>query len=98
MSYNEIETAEKAARQSINGTWPLDWAKRGVPQGTILTTTFIVLAALIPFFGTAGIPVMTNALLFLTLCYAWNLVGGFLGELSLAHMIFWGIGSYGIVL
>jgi branched-chain amino acid transport system permease protein len=29
--------------------------------------------------------------------YSWNIVGGVLGELNLAHVVAWGIGGYGIV-
>jgi branched-chain amino acid transport system permease protein len=30
--------------------------------------------------------------------YAWNLVGGYIGQLSMAHPAFWGIGAYSYVL
>lgn len=32
------------------------------------------------------------------LAYTWNIVGGFLGQLSLAHSAFWAIGAYSYVL
>jgi branched-chain amino acid transport system permease protein len=43
-------------------------------------------------------PTLMTGLTLLFLAYAWNLVGGILGELSFAHMAFWAIGSYGLVL
>lgn len=62
------------------------------------TTLIVVIAALVlaPLYvGQAQQPILISGLVFLVLCYAWNLVGGLLGELSLAHIIFWGLGGYG---
>jgi branched-chain amino acid transport system permease protein len=59
---------------------------------------FLVVLAVLPAITTNGVlAVVTTDLVFLQLCYAWNLVGGFLGELSLGHMIFWAAGSFGVV-
>lgn len=75
------------------------WAGKVLdPQrGWWITAAFILVMALLPAFSPSNIPLMTDGLLMLTMCYAWNLVGGFIGEFSFAHMIFWGIGSYALV-
>lgn len=66
-------------------------------QMTALAVALALLALLPTFTGAGALAVITTDLVFLQLCYAWNLVGGFLGELSLGHMIFWAIGSFGTI-
>ncbi len=62
------------------------------------TLGFFAVALIVPAVNTYSLPFFAAAMVFLVLCYAWNVVGGFLGELSMAHMIFWGIGAYGVTL
>lgn len=71
-------------------------AARG--QMVTLGLALIAFAAAPLYASQSTMPVLINGLLFLLLCYAWNIVGGFLGELSIAHMIFWGFGGYGLAL
>nr|WP_255499504.1 ATP-binding cassette domain-containing protein [Aeromicrobium senzhongii] len=52
---------------------------------------------MVPVISADSLFVVTEGLFLLTMCYAWNLVGGFLGELSFAHMLFWAIGGYGVL-
>lgn len=66
-------------------------------RGWVITAVAFVLLALVPVYGGDNIFVITEGLILLTMCYAWNLVGGFLGELSFAHMIFWAVGGYGVL-
>jgi branched-chain amino acid transport system permease protein len=66
-------------------------------RGWVITITFFVLLALTALSDPGSIPTLTDGLVLLTMCYAWNFVGGSLGEMSFAHMIFWGIGGYGLV-
>jgi branched-chain amino acid transport system permease protein len=63
----------------------------------VFAAFFVVIAAMPLFVGNSVLVVLTSGLVFLLLCYAWNLVGGFLGEMSLAHMVFWAIGGYGTI-
>ena len=54
--------------------------------------------ALLPVpLGGGILPVFITGFAVLYLAYCWNLVGGMLGEFSLVHMVFWGIGSYAVV-
>jgi branched-chain amino acid transport system permease protein len=39
-----------------------------------------------------------GTLVLVYLAYAWNIVGGFVGQMSLAHAAFWAIGSYSYVM
>ena len=43
-------------------------------------------------------PTLISGLTLLYLAYCWNIVGGIIGELAFAHMVFWGIGAYGYIL
>lgn len=59
----------------------------------------VAILAVLPYVTSASlITIITGDLIFLQLAYSWNLVGGFLGEMSLGHMIFWAIGSFGIII
>lgn len=66
-------------------------------QVVAVIVSLVVLAVLPAMTSHAVLAVVSTDLIFLQLCYSWNLVGGFLGELSLGHMIFWAIGSFGII-
>lgn len=67
-------------------------------QLAVLGAAMAVLAVL-PIITSAGLlTIVTADLIFLQLAYSWNLVGGFLGELSLGHMIFWAMGSFGVII
>ena len=57
-----------------------------------------VVALLLPLvFRTGQVPLLTGILIVLLFAYAWHPVGGILGEISLAHVTFWGAGSYATV-
>jgi branched-chain amino acid transport system permease protein len=75
------------------------WVKTALTleRGWLVTGVVFLVLAFVPLYGARNIPTLTDGLLLLTMCYAWNLVGGFLGEFSFAHMIFWGIGAYATV-
>jgi branched-chain amino acid transport system permease protein len=60
---------------------------------------FAVALLLAPSVGFEGdIPLLVNILAILVFAYAWNPVGGMLGELSLAHLVFWGGGGYVLIM
>lgn len=44
------------------------------------------------------IPIVTSVLFVAIFAYAWHPVGGILGELSIAHVVFWAAGSYSLVI
>ncbi len=67
-------------------------------QLAALAAALAVLAVLPLVTPASLLSIATTDLIFLQLAYAWNLVGGFLGELSLGHMIFWAVGSFGVIL
>jgi len=67
-------------------------------QLAALAAALAVLAVLPLVTPGSLLTIATTDLIFLQLAYAWNLVGGFLGELSLGHMIFWAMGSFGVIL
>ena len=43
-------------------------------------------------------PTVVSGLTLLYLAYTWNIVGGIIGELAFAHMVFWAIGAYGYII
>lgn len=72
-------------------------ALRTVPVAVIATAT--MLGLVLPLLlGRSQFPVLTTILLVAAFTYAWHLVGGILGEISVAHVAFWGAGAYAVVL
>ncbi len=75
----------------------------GIRQsGVILCVVFggLLLAAAIvaPFVNPYYLRVLTVGLMFGYLAASWNLIGGYAGQMSLGHAIFFGIGSYSVAL
>ena len=60
-----------------------------------LTAAALALPAL---FGPGQVALLTGVLFVLLFAYAWHPVGGVLGEISVAHVAFWGAGAYAVVL
>lgn len=56
--------------------------------------------AFVPFVLSSSylLQVLIIVLLFVTLGVSWNLLGGYSGQLSLGHAVFFGIGAYGVAL
>lgn len=54
----------------------------------------ILFAIFFPFFASSLVPQAINLLIFTTLAIAWNLQGGYTGDLSFGHAAFFGIGAY----
>ncbi|HET7186224.1 MAG TPA: branched-chain amino acid ABC transporter permease [Terriglobales bacterium] len=69
------------------------------PQVLIGAAIFLI-ALVIPVFvrNDYFLQVIFRLFLFATLGLAWNLVGGYAGQLSLGHAAFFGIGAYGLAL
>lgn len=74
-------------------------ARLGEQRGQLLTLAVgMVALAVLPLLTPASVvTIIAGDLIFLQLAFSWNLVGGFLGELSLGHMIFWAIGSFSLI-
>lgn len=65
----------------------------------VLAAAGFGLCLLVPLFqGDYHVHVMFHVALFAALGLAWNLVGGFAGQLSLGHAAFFGIGAYALPL
>lgn len=76
---------------------PKPVARKSLPQGKYLLLAFcILLALLLPLLikSQYNQSVIILILLFAMMSSAWNIVCGFLGELSLGHCVFVGIGGY----
>lgn len=77
----------------VNG-W-INWTLR-LPLAAIVV--FTVVSLFLPvLFGAGQVPLLTGILLVLLFAYTWHPVGGVLGEISLAHVVFWGVGAYSAV-
>jgi branched-chain amino acid transport system permease protein len=66
----------------------------------IIAAAGFVLCLLVPLVVTQDyqLNVLFRVFLFAALGLAWNLVGGYAGQLSLGHAAFFGIGAYGLAL
>jgi branched-chain amino acid transport system permease protein len=62
----------------------------------IAATTGVVMLVLLPLVISASfhLHVLIMVLLFATLAQAWNLLGGYAGQLSFGHSVFFGLGAY----
>lgn len=72
------------------------WMRQGLPIAVLLSLLIII-----PFVvGNQFVyHIFITICLFAALSTAWNIVGGFAGQLSLGHAIFYGIGAYtGVIL
>jgi branched-chain amino acid transport system permease protein len=65
-----------------------------------LAIAIVLLWARVPWFirNNYQLQVLFRITLFAALGLAWNLVGGYAGQLSLGHVAFFGIGAYGLAL
>ncbi|HVY44083.1 MAG TPA: branched-chain amino acid ABC transporter permease [Hyphomicrobiaceae bacterium] len=68
---------------------------------TVLVSILVLLALAYPFL-TAGVPVYQRlgalVLLYAIGASAWNIVGGYAGQVSIGHAVFFGVGAYSAVL
>ncbi len=60
-------------------------------------TALLVLLPLVPFWGDNSfrMHIMILILLFAAMSQAWNIIGGYCGQVSFGHSVFFGIGAYG---
>ena len=68
------------------------------PKGYVPLTFLIVLLFLPLFLPTYFLHVMITMLFFAFVGEAWNIIGGYAGQLSLGNAAFFGLGAYGAVL
>jgi len=66
----------------------------------IIATVFFVAALFVPLTVPTDytLQVLFRVFLFAALGLAWNLVGGYAGQLSLGHAAYFGVGAYGLAL
>ena len=69
-------------------------------KNLIIASAFFAIALSIPLFGLTdySMQVLFRVFLFAALGLAWNLVGGYTGQLSLGHAAYFGVGAYGLAL
>lgn len=89
------------ARSALAGRLGSALPRFGTTRWAALPLAVLIGALLaLPEDGILGIDrgAMTSILLVLAFTYAWHPVGGILGQLSLAHLVFWVAGSYAFIL
>ncbi len=88
MSISDIQT--RTGAKGLNPGWPQ------IAFGVILASLLVIPLAV----GNAFVShVFITICLFAALSSAWNIVGGFAGQMSLGHAVFYGIGAYtGVIL
>src|SRR6185312_9951239 len=66
----------------------------------LLALIVLLVWARVPWFihNNYQLQVLFRITLFAALGLAWNLVGGYAGQLSLGHVAFFGVGAYGLAL
>jgi branched-chain amino acid transport system permease protein len=66
----------------------------------IVAGSFFILALLVPIIihSDYTLQILFRVFLFAALGLAWNLVGGYTGQLSLGHAAYFGVGAYGLAL
>jgi branched-chain amino acid transport system permease protein len=68
---------------------------RSVPVGWLVAALVIAaVAAAVPALNPYYLRVLTIGLLFGYLAASWNIIGGYAGQMSLGHAMFFGLGSY----
>jgi branched-chain amino acid transport system permease protein len=61
----------------------------------LLTVPILFGMAVLPFVISSGLTsILIVLLMFISMATAWNLLGGYLGDLSFGHAVFYGIGAY----
>src|SRR5207302_8844925 len=76
-------------------------AEDGMRRAQLFAGTLIfIIAVALPFFIQSDylLQILFRVLLFAALGLAWNLVGGYAGQLSLGHAAYFGVGAYGLAL
>jgi len=68
------------------------------PRGYVPLATFIFLLILPLFLPTYFLHIMVTIFFFAFVSEAWNIIGGYAGQLSLGNAAFLGLGAYGSVL
>ena len=63
----------------------------------LLLLAVLALLPLVPFVSGSffGMHVLILVLLFASMAQAWNIIGGYCGQVSFGHSVFFGIGAYG---
>ena len=83
--------APRTLSENVRPAWP---ASTVVACLAVLT----VLAVFPQMVGAYYVKIATLALIFAYICASWNIIGGYGGQMSLGHAMFFGIGSYSVAL
>lgn len=90
---------DRSADPGIRTTPRGDLARRTLWRPSmIFLIGLVVFGLFVPQLFPSQVPLLVSILSVLIFAYAWNPVGGVLGELSLIHVAFWGGGAYAAVL
>lgn len=71
---------------------------QGATLWLIVATVLVVAAAIAPSINPYYTRVMTMGLMYGYLAASWNLIGGYAGQMSLGHALFFATGSYSVAL
>ncbi len=88
-------SSQLAAASSRTGDVRPAW-----PASTVVACLAVlaVLAVFPHLVGAYYVKIATLALIFAYICASWNIIGGYGGQMSLGHAMFFGIGSYSVAL
>lgn len=86
--HQEIKNIEPVMLKSARVAWG------GFGIGIVVLALLVALVSRDAYFMTLA----TSGLLFAGLAVAWNILGGFGGQFSLGHAVFFGIGAYSVAL
>jgi branched-chain amino acid transport system permease protein len=75
----------------------VNWPRRLQPSPRLALVLVMAWAPAVlggAWLGDYGVTVITSMLMWMYLCSAWNIIGGFTGQTSFGHSVFFGIGAY----
>lgn len=80
--------------RNLSGTHPI-WGAAAIRNAVMVLGVVACLVAVPMIAGPYGTRVGGTILMFIALAQSWNLIGGYVGLMSLAHSAFFGLGSIG---
>lgn len=82
---------------SVSNTQSAVRPQGAIPWGWLALATLVAAVALLaPLFNPYYLRVLTIGLLYAYLASSWNIIGGYAGQMSLGHAMFFGLGSYSV--
>lgn len=70
---------------------------RAKPERGIILIAILAILSIVPFF-ISGYLLRTLTLIFMWIALAtnWNIIGGYMGYVDFGHIVWWGLGAYGV--